>query len=259
MGALRVVGIIPARMKASRFPGKPIAKIAGLPMIEHVFRRSILNRRFSEICIATCDRQIADASEAFGCRALMTSDAHQRGTDRVAEAAQSVDADIIVNIQGDEPLIHPGIFDELLSPFDDVRNADVGCTNLMAALHSEEEHDSLNNVKVVVDLRGRAMYFSREPIPSRRMGARPSYMYRQIGIYAFRGPVLRAFSTLSPTPSEIAESCDMMRFVEHGYAVQMVPTEIQLQSVDTPEDLAVAERLMQDDVLFQGYAGAARG
>src|SRR3954452_18675532 len=115
----RVAGLIPARMKASRFPGKPIARIAGLPMIEHVFRRSIMNQRFSEICIATCDREIADVSESFGCRAIMTSDTHQRGTDRVAEAAQSVDADIIVNIQGDEPLIHPGIFDELLAPFDD--------------------------------------------------------------------------------------------------------------------------------------------
>jgi 3-deoxy-manno-octulosonate cytidylyltransferase (CMP-KDO synthetase) len=254
----RVAGLIPARMKASRFPGKPIARIAGLPMIEHVYRRSVMNRRFSEVCVATCDREIAEASEAFGCRAIMTSDLHQRGTDRVAEAAQAVDADIIVNIQGDEPLIHPGIFDELLAPFDDPRNADLGCTNLMAALHSDEEQDSLNNVKVAVDLRGRAMYFSREPIPSRRMGARPSYMFRQIGIYAFRAPVLRAFSTLSPTPSEIAESCDMMRFVEHGYPIQMVPTAIPLQSVDTPEDLALAERLMQDDPLFQAYAGAAR-
>jgi 3-deoxy-manno-octulosonate cytidylyltransferase (CMP-KDO synthetase) len=259
MSALKVVGIIPARMKASRFPGKPIATIAGVPMIEHVFRRSILNRRFSEICIATCDREIADVSESFGCRAIMTSDAHQRGTDRVAEAALSVDADIIANIQGDEPLIRPEIFDELLAPFDDPHNADLGCTNLMAALHADEEHDSLNNVKVAVDLRGRAMYFSREPIPSRRMGVRPSYMYRQIGIYAFRAPVLRAFSTLSPTPSEIAESCDMMRFVEHGYTVQMVPSEIPLQSVDTLADLAVAERLMLDDPLFRGYAGASRG
>jgi 3-deoxy-manno-octulosonate cytidylyltransferase (CMP-KDO synthetase) len=259
MSALRVVGVIPARMKASRFPGKPIARIAGLPMIEHVFRRSMLNRRFSEICVATCDREIAAASEAFGCRAIMTSDAHQRGTDRVAEAAQSVDADIIVNIQGDEPLIHPDIFDELLAPFDDSRNADLGCTNLMAALQTDEEQDSLNNVKVVVDLRGRAMYFSREPIPSRRMGARPSYKFRQIGIYAFRAAVLRAFSTLTPTPSEIAESCDMMRFVEHGYPIQMVPTQISLQSVDTPEDLAVAEQLMRKDLLFPVYAGAVRG
>lgn len=259
MKELKVAGIIPARMKASRFPGKPIARIAGLPMIEHVFRRSSLNRRFAEIFVATCDREIADASEAFGCRAIMTSDTHQRGTDRVAEAAQSIEADIIVNIQGDEPLIQPGIFDELLAPFDDAANADVGCTNLMVALDSDEEQDSLNNVKVAVDLRGRAMYFSREPIPSRRMGARPAYRFRQIGIYAFRAAVLRAFSTLAPTPSEIAESCDMMRFVEHGYPIQMVPTAAALQSVDTPEDLAVAERLMRTDELFRTYAGVGRG
>ncbi len=259
MSAVTVAGIIPARMKASRFPGKPIARIAGLPMIEHVFRRSSLNRRFAEICVATCDREIAAAAEAFGCRAIMTSDTHQRGTDRVAEAAQSIDADIIVNIQGDEPLIQPGIFDDLLAPFDDAANADLGCTNLMAALESDEEQDSLNNVKVAVDVRGRAMYFSREPIPSRRMGVRPAYRFRQIGIYAFRAAVLRAFSSLAPTPSEIAESCDMMRFVEHGYPIQMVPTAVALQSVDTTADLAIAERLMQADPLFRSYAGAARG
>lgn len=256
MSVLKVAGIIPARMKASRFPGKPLARISGLTMIEHVFRRSSRNRRFSEICIATCDREIAEVSEAFGCRAIMTSDAHQRGTDRVAEAAASVEADIIVNIQGDEPLIQPAIFDELLAPFDEPSGGDLGCTNLMAALSSDEEHDSLNNVKVAVDLRGRALYFSREPIPSRRMGAQPSYRFRQIGIYAFRAAVLRAFSTLSPTPSEVAESCDMMRFVEHGYPIQMVPTTVALQSVDTPADLEVADRLMRTDPLFRAYAAA---
>jgi 3-deoxy-manno-octulosonate cytidylyltransferase (CMP-KDO synthetase) len=258
MSGSKIAGIIPARMKASRFPGKPLARIAGLAMIEHVFRRSAMNARFSEICIATCDSEIATVSESFGCRAIMTSDKHQRGTDRVAEAAQSVDADIIVNIQGDEPLIHPRIFDELLEPFDDPANEDLGCTNLMAPLGLDEEHDSLNNVKVVVNLRGRAMYFSREPIPSRRMGVHPSYMCRQIGIYAFRSPVLRAFSSLTPTPSEIAESCDMMRFIEHGYSIQMVATTVPLQSVDTAEDLAVAERLMQEDPLFGLYRPATR-
>src|SRR5262249_20639978 len=158
----RVVGIIPARMASSRFPGKPLAPIAGRPMIEHVFRRSRLNPRFREICIATCDEAIAAASRSFGCRPIMTSDSHQRATDRAAEAAESVEADIIVNIQGDEPLIQPEIFDALLAPFDD--EPSLVCTNLMSRLQSDGEQDSLNNVKVVCDRRGDAMYFSREPI-----------------------------------------------------------------------------------------------
>jgi 3-deoxy-manno-octulosonate cytidylyltransferase (CMP-KDO synthetase) len=234
-------------MASSRFPGKPLAPIAGRPMIEHVFRRSRLNARFTEICIATCDQEIANASRAFGCRPIMTSASHQRGTDRVAEAAESVEADIIVNIQGDEPLILPEIFDALLSPFD--AEPALVCTNLMSRLLSSEEQDSLNNVKVVCDRRGNAMYFSREPIPSRRMGAQPADVFRQIGIYAFTKTFLRDFLALPPTPCEISESCDMMRAVEHGYSIRMVETAVLLQSVDTPADLRLATRLMESSTL----------
>jgi len=251
---MRIVGIIPARMAASRFPGKPLARIAGRTMIEHVFRRSLMNPRFSEVCVATCDEEIVRASEAFGCRAIMTSDAHQRGTDRVAEAASRLHADVFVNIQGDEPLIQPVIFDELLRPFDEA--AGVECSNLMAELTTADEQANLNNVKVVVDLRGRALYFSREPIPSRRMNVTPRHVYRQIGIYAFRADVLAAFVRLPQTPHEQAESCDMMRLIEHGYTIHMVATDTLLQSVDTPQDLREAERLMAQDPLFASYAEA---
>jgi 3-deoxy-manno-octulosonate cytidylyltransferase (CMP-KDO synthetase) len=249
---MRIVGIIPARMAASRFPGKPLARIAGRTMIEHVYRRSQMNPRFSEVCIATCDEEIVRASAAFGCRAIMTSAAHQRGTDRVAEAASHLSADVFVNIQGDEPLIQPGIFDELLRPFDENRGVD--CSNLMAELTTPEEQDNLNNVKVVTDLRGRALYFSREPIPSRRMRVTPKRVYRQIGIFAFRAGVLADFVRLPQTPHEQAESCDMMRLIEHGYTIHMVATSTILQSVDTPEDLREAERLMAGDPLFASYA-----
>jgi 3-deoxy-manno-octulosonate cytidylyltransferase (CMP-KDO synthetase) len=234
---MRIVGIIPARMAASRFPGKPLAQIAGRTMIEHVYRRSRMNRRFSEVCVATCD------------------DTHQRGTDRVAEAASHLSADVFVNIQGDEPLIQPGIFDELLQPFD-AGGADVQCSNLMAELTTADEQANVNNVKVVTDLRGRALYFSREPIPSRRMKVTPKRVYRQIGIYAFRADVLAAFVRLPQTPHEQEESCDMMRLIEHGYTIHMVPTATLLQSVDTLEDLREAERLMADDPLFASYAGS---
>jgi 3-deoxy-manno-octulosonate cytidylyltransferase (CMP-KDO synthetase) len=251
---MRIVGIIPARLAASRFPGKPLARIAGRTMIEHVYRRSLMNSRFSEICIATCDEAIARASEGFGCRAIMTSDAHERGTDRVAEAASHLTADVFVNIQGDEPLIHPRIFDELLRPFDE--GPGIECSNLMSELTSADEQANLNNVKVVTDLRGRALYFSREPIPSRRMKVTPKHVFRQIGIYAFRADVLAAFPRLPQTPHEQEESCDMMRLIEHGYTIHMVATETVLQSVDTLDDLREAERLMARDALFPSYAEA---
>ena len=225
-------------------------------MIEHVFRRSRMNRRFTDVCIATCDVEIAESARVFGCRAIMTRPSHQRGTDRVAEATEAVDADIIVNIQGDEPLIAPGIFDDLLAPFD--ADAAIQCTNLMSRLTSAEEHDSLNNVKVVFDQRGDAMYFSREPIPSRRMGVEPPNVFRQIGIYAFTTSFLRRFLALPPTPCEIAESCDMMRAVEHGHRIRMVETAVALQSVDTPADLEAAERLMRGDPLLHEYIPSAR-
>lgn len=220
-------------------------------MIEHVFRRSSLNQRFTEVCIATCDASIAATSESFGCRAIMTSAAHQRGTERVAEAAHQIDAEIVVNIQGDEPLIRPEIFDALLAPFDAERGT--VCTNLMAPLLSDKEQDSLDNVKVVVDQQGRALYFSREPIPSRRMGVRSDLVFRQIGIYAFTKPVLLKFLQLPATPFEAAESCDMLRFLEHGYPIRMVETKVHLQSVDTPADLTEAERLMRADDLAPRY------
>jgi 3-deoxy-manno-octulosonate cytidylyltransferase (CMP-KDO synthetase) len=247
----RIAGIIPARMASTRFPGKPIALIAGRPMIEHVYRRARLNPRFAEICIATCDREIVTSAAGFGCRAIMTSASHERGTERVAEAARSVAADIIVNIQGDEPLLRPEIFDALLRPFDG--DGAVGCTNLMQRLLSDAECDNRNNVKVVVNQRRDALYFSREAIPTRHMGRRPATVYRQIGIYAFTASVLEQFLTLPSTPLEQIESCDMLRLIEHGHAIRMVEVDLNMQGVDTPADLREAERLMATDDLVAQY------
>jgi 3-deoxy-manno-octulosonate cytidylyltransferase (CMP-KDO synthetase) len=250
--AKRIAGIIPARMASSRLPGKPIARIAGLTMIEHVFRRARLNPRFSEVVIATCDQAIADAAATFGCRAIMTSDKHERGTERVAEAAASVDADVVVNIQGDEPLLRPEIFDPLLDPF--AAGEDVEITNLMVRLATPADHDNRNNVKVVIDQAGDALYFSREAIPTRHMGLVPDRVFRQIGIYAFTKEILRRFLELPTTPLEQIESCDMLRYLEHGVRIRMVETPASLQSVDTPADLAEAERLMAMDDLMGQYS-----
>lgn len=248
---MRIVGIIPARMASTRFPGKPLAMIHGRTMIEHIFRRSSLNSKFSDVCIATCDESIAAAAQLFGCRAIMTASSHQRGTDRVAEAAGQVRADLIVNIQGDEPLIRPEVFDELLSPFE--TNPGMSCSNLMSRIDSQAELENLNNVKVVTDRHGDALYFSREPIPSHRMGTPLAAPFRQIGIYAFSQELLLEFQRLAPTPLEIAESCDMLRLLEHGRRIRMVETKTVLQSVDTDADLRKAEELLTNDDLRHRY------
>ncbi len=220
-------------------------------MIEHVYRRSLLNSHFDEVCIATCDEEIRDAATGFGCRAIMTSASHQRGTERVAEAASQVAADIVVNIQGDEPLLQPAIFDALLAPF--LEGDSVVCTNLMNRLDTDADQDNRSYVKVVVDRLGGALYFSREAIPTRHMGLRPEVVFRQIGIYAFQATLLRKFLELPPTPLECIESCDMLRLLEWGYPIRMVETDVVLQSVDTPNDLRDAEQLMAIDTLALTY------
>lgn len=250
-GSLRIVGIIPSRMAASRLPGKPLARIAGLPMIEHIFRRASMSPLFAEVVMATCDREIVEASEAFGCRAIMTSATHVRGTERVAEAARAVPADVYVNIQGDEPLLRPEIFDPLLAPF--LSGEPVSVTNLKLRLTSQAELDNPNNVKVVASLAGDALYFSRASIPTETGARRDGYGFRQIGIYAFTARALQQFVELPQSPHEQLESCDMMRFVDNGIPVRMVEHTAPLQSVDTPEDLAAAERLMAADDLAPRY------
>ncbi|MFZ5447605.1 MAG: 3-deoxy-manno-octulosonate cytidylyltransferase [Thermodesulfobacteriota bacterium] len=248
----RIIAIIPARMASTRFPGKPLADILGLPMIEHVRRRVALAPLVNEVVVATCDREIAEAVVAGGGRAVMTAPTHERCTDRVAEAALGQEADIVINVQGDEPLVHPAMLEPLLSPL--LAEATLPCTNLMAKIHSEAEFHSPNVVKTVCDLKGNALYFSREPIPSlSKAGGLVFAKYKQLGIIAFRREFLQCFTNLPPTPLEQVESVDMLRAVEHGYPVRMVETSFDVVGVDTPEDLARAKQLMETDPLFPSY------
>ncbi len=249
---MKIIGVIPARMGSSRFPGKPLTPILGRPMIEHVYWRSFMCKTLDEVYIATCDQEIVEATEKFGGKAIMTSDQHERASDRVAEIAQSVEADIFVMIQGDEPMILPKMIDLALAPL--LQDPTVFCTNLAAPIKSEDEFNDPDTIKVVMAKNGDALYFSREPIPTRQQlqfGQIP--VYKQVCIIPFRRDFLLEYTALEPTPLEQAESIDMLRAMEHGYLVRLVEFDNITYAVDRPEDTVRVEALLQNDPLIQHY------
>lgn len=249
---MKVVAILPARMGSSRFPGKPLAPILGRPMIEHCYRRVQMAKGLHEVLVATCDQEIFDAVTGFGGKAVMTRHTHERASDRVAEVAEKLDADLIVMVQGDEPMVTPGMVEAAIRPFQ--TSPEIGCVNLTAKIETEEEFQDPNTIKVVVDRNWDALYFSREPIPTRRMrpfGRIPAY--KQVCIIPFRKEVLLRYTRLEPTPLEVAESIDMMRFLENGLKVRMVEISEFSHAVDTPADLKKVESLMRDDILVHTY------
>lgn len=256
---MNIIGIIPARMASSRLPGKPLQNIQGIPMLGHVYFRSKMSKTLDEVYVATCDQEIVDYIESIGGKAIMTADTHERASDRAAEAMLKVESelgikvDILVMIQGDEPMLHPEMIDEVLQPLLD--DDSILVANLMALLQSRQEHDDPNEVKVVVDKNNFALYFSREPIPSWKKGAHDVPMLKQVCIIPFKRDFLITFNELEPTPLEIVESVDMLRVLEHGYKVKMVPTDYDTYSVDTIEDLQRVDKLMENDNLVSRYRG----
>ena len=255
---MNIIGIIPARMGSSRFPGKPLARICGITMIEHVYKRSLMSKSLDDVYVATCDLEIKHSVDAFGGKVVMTSDSHERASDRIAEAMQKLEnelghmLDVVVMIQGDEAMVFPEMIDEAIKPFR--IDSNIVVTNLMSALKTREEHEDANEVKVVVDKDSYALYFSREPIPSRKKGAREIHMLKQVCIIPFRKDFLITFNNLPQTPLEIIESVDMLRVLENGYRVKMVFTQHETYSVDTVEDLKKVESLMINDPLIKAYA-----
>lgn len=253
----RAIAVIAARMGSTRFPGKPMFPLLGMPMIGHVYLRTKMCRTLSDVCVATCDRIIFDYIEGIGGKALMTSPDHERCTDRTAEAVRLMRAsgepepDVVVMVQGDEPLVTPSMIELVSAPL--LADPAIQIANLMAPITSDEQFQDRNEVKVVTDLKGHAMYFSREAIPSPRMGAHPTPLRKQMGIIAFRPDYLERFNALEPTPLEKRESVDMLRLLEHGDPVQMVLTHETSIGVDTPDDHSVAERLLSDDPLLPIY------
>jgi 3-deoxy-manno-octulosonate cytidylyltransferase (CMP-KDO synthetase) len=238
-------------MGSSRFPGKPLARLHGLSMLEHVFRRAKLCSQLDEVYVATCDTEIRIAAESFDANVIMTSAAHERATDRVAEAAEQLDAEIIVLIQGDEPMITPEMIETALAPIRS--DPAIACINLVHRVANQQEFVDPNTIKVVADLHGCALYFSRSPIPNIRFEHAAATVFKQVCVIPFRRDCLRDFARLPSTPLEIAESIDMLRLLEHGRTVHLVETDVTTHAVDTPSDLQVVEQLMNDDELMRQY------
>jgi 3-deoxy-manno-octulosonate cytidylyltransferase (CMP-KDO synthetase) len=233
----RTVIVIPARYASTRFPGKPLARLAGRPMIEHVYRRAAASRVADEVLVATDDQRIAEAVEAFGGVVRMTSPAHRSGTERLAEVAASLTCDLVVNVQGDEPLLDPAMIGEAVAPFADPA---LQMGTLRRRLVPADLHNP-NVVKVVVDRHDYALYFSRAPIPHVRDRAEtpapPLLAWQHVGLYVYRREFLVHLAGLPPTPLEQAEMLEQLRALEHGHRIKAVETHAEAIGVDTPDDL----------------------
>ncbi|MCE9619631.1 MAG: 3-deoxy-manno-octulosonate cytidylyltransferase [Planctomycetes bacterium] len=241
--------VIPARMASSRYPGKPLVPILGLPMIEHVRRRAMLATNIDSVVVATCDESIREAVEAFGGRAVMTKDTHERCTDRVEEAMQSLRGDIVAMVQGDEPLLMPDAVSNVVQPLLDDPTLQI--VNLLSPLESADDYGNPNIVKAVCNRRCDVIYLTRAPVPFFRTTL-PVPVYRQTGIMAFRAGFLPRFSALEPTPLEKAESVDMLRALEHGVRIAGVVAPYNTVGVDRPSDVAIAESHLQSDMIQAG-------
>lgn len=244
----KILVLIPARMGSSRFPGKPMAKILGRPMIGHVYQQVSKSPLVDLVAVATCDQVIYDYIVSIGGKAIMTSSKHERASDRCAEALLSLEKeqgqryDIVVMVQGDEPMVHPEMIEEALSPI--LKDPKIKVTNLIAEIKTKEEFEDRNCIKVVCDLESNALYFSREPIPTGGYSVKTK-KYKQVCIIPFERDFLIHYSKLKPTPFEIAESVDMMRVLEHGEKIKMSATKHESKAVDTKADLLEVERLMK--------------
>ena len=246
MVGMRIIGVIPSRWGSTRFPGKSLAPICGKPLVTWVVEACLKAKSLTEVVVATDDERIAKVVEGTGARAVMTRPDHPSGTDRVAEAAQAADEDIVVNIQGDEPLILPEIIEEITQALIDSPDYPMatGCYRLPgdADLFRNE-----NVVKVVFDKDGSALYFSRSPIPFPRKG--DSFAaYEHIGIYAYRKDFLMRYITLPETHLSRTESLEQLRALEHGYRIKVAPTRFAYNalSVDTQEDLDAVTAILKE-------------
>jgi 3-deoxy-manno-octulosonate cytidylyltransferase (CMP-KDO synthetase) len=239
----QAAAIIPARLAATRLPNKPLAEIAGKPMIQHVYERALRVPHFAEVLIATPDPEILQAVAAFGGKAVLTSPDHRTGTDRVAEAATHLSGNVtvVVNVQGDEPLLDPATIEAVAAPL--LADETLVMASLMCPLPEGRESDP-NTVKVVTDVNGFALYFSRSPIPYRRSADASYTPHQHVGLYAYRRDFLPIVTRLQPTPLELSESLEQLRVLENGYRIRMVKTSRAPESVDTPEDLERVRKLI---------------
>lgn len=246
---MRTLVIIPARYASTRFPGKPLALLGGKPIIQWVWECASNSGLDTDVVVATDDTRILDAVASFGGKAMMTQSSHRSGTDRCGEVLNTLEAqghtyDFVVNIQGDEPFIQPRQIADLIGRLDDPATQ---IATLKKAIHSNEELSSPNNVKVICNVQGRAIYFSRHPLPYLRGTAPEQWLekqnyYKHIGIYAFRSSVLKQVVQLQPSPLEVSESLEQLRWLENGYTIRVQETPFENIGIDTPDDLVAAER-----------------
>ena len=240
----KILGVIPARYTSSRFPGKPLAKIGSKSMLELVFERASQARYLTSVIIATDDERIASAARGFGAHVRMTRADHPTGTDRVAEVASAATADVIVNIQGDEPLIDPAAIDGAVLRM--LHDDDIAMSTLKKRIEDPREIADPNVVKVVTNQAGDAIYFSRSTIPFiRGEGGRTVSHYKHIGLYVYRRDFLLSYSSLPVGPLEQAERLEQLRALENGYSIRVVETEYESLGVDTPEDLERVSKLFE--------------
>ena len=246
---LNAVAVIPARYESSRFPGKPLAQIAGRAMIERVYEQTKKAKRIARVVVATDDERIAQAVKSFGGEAMMTRKDHHCGTERVAEVAAHISAAIYVNVQGDEPLIDPEAIDMLVSAMEE--DAEVHVATPCSLIRQPAEIMDPNVVKAAIDFDGNALYFSRAPIPwVRDTGANVAARHwKHIGLYAFRHEALVDFPTLPPGELERVEQLEQLRWLENGYKVRVVESEYDSVSVDAPADVAKVEKILRDSGL----------
>lgn len=253
----KIIGVVPARMASSRFPGKPLHPLCGMPMVEHVFRRASLFERWDGLYLATCDQEIAALGHDRGWPTLITSDRHTRALDRVAEAAQICgqtisENDIIVCVQGDEPMLHPDMIAAAISPLEDEPTAP--CTVLAMEIGDEKQFKNPDTVKIVHDKNGNVLYTSRSPIPHDKSLPTTVTPRRIYGILAFRWHFLQTFTSMPESPLELAESCDSNRICENGFQQKIAPYPFRPSfSVDSPADTEVVERHLREDPLWGTY------
>jgi len=238
---MKVLGVIPARYKSTRLPGKPLIKIDGISIIERVYERASQAKKIDDVIVATDDKRIYNVVKRFGGNAIMTSKKHCSGTDRIAEVAQKSGYDIIVNIQGDEPFIAPSNIDKIISPL--INDTDIKVSTLAIRFKDIYEIMDINKVKVVMDKNNYALYFSRSIIPFNRnealaeLNLKKTKYYKHIGLYAYRKKFLIDFSNMKISELEDSEKLEQLRILENGFKIKMVLTKIESHSIDTLQDL----------------------
>jgi len=237
---MKVIVGIPARFASTRFPGKPLAMLAGRPMLAHVVERA-KQADVGEVLVATDDARIAEAASSAGAMVRMTHADHASGSDRLAEAISELDCDIVVNVQGDEPLINPAAIRAVLEPF--AAEPDLPMATLAHPIFEEFQLNDPNAVKVVCDAKGHALYFSRAPIPYLRVESATTPL-KHVGLYAYRRDFLLHYSSLTPSPLELAEQLEQLRVLHHGHAIAVTVGDFHCIGIDTPADLARAEALL---------------